>query len=254
MAMLVAAYAAGGTPSLVTVLPSNDELWSLNGVAFVVPVVPPDCPAALEYALRLRYDTLISGTCPQCGAVPSVRTLPVTLPPDAPLVFSAIFRHKMSCPGRDDRVLDLWRAHRLEVEQLSDDEHFEAVQRGTRKRLAWLKERENTAMMTSEKSRHLADDLLEKLLNPAQTCPHLQVDPTQQWNSLIAEGHWRCESCLAYFAASDAAKRGYLGFPEEFCCDICRRFAPNTLMPLVIRIDIFVMTGAMCARCRPQYT
>lgn len=256
MARLSAAYAAGGTPKFVRLLPTGDELWGLNEVALVVPGVPPDCPPALEYALRLRRDTLISGTCPRCGAVPTIQPPPHGFEgSDDVGIFGALFHHKVSCPGLDKTTERLLGAHRAALSERTAEEQFEVAQHATRERLAWMKDRPATDHLTSDHSLAFGGELLERLLTAASTCANLAADPVQQWNVLIAEGYWRCEVCLAYrFSEIKSGQGQDLGFPEEFCCDVCRRFAPNTLQPLVLRMDIFVMTGAMCGRCRPDFT
>lgn len=73
-AAMARAYASGEVPKLDSVSPDGlNETWTLGNVLFLLPVVPPDAPPELEYALRLRRDASLSGTCDECGAAFNVK-------------------------------------------------------------------------------------------------------------------------------------------------------------------------------------
>lgn len=249
---LSAAYAKGEAPTFERLLPGGtDELWRLADVALVLPVVPVDASAELEYCLRLRRDTLISGTCPDCGAVPSIEES--GLPTEVPLG-AAVFHHRFSCAANDKRSLQLLREHRAQAAGKDLEARLSAASRRTRIVIEGIEA--NGTPMEHSASAELALGLLDERIdrNSARICPHLDEDPAQPWSCLIATGEWKCDQCWAYHRVALANGSAQLDPVEELTCDLCRRFAPTSLEPLVLRINHWVMYGGACGRCRKQYS
>ncbi|HEU0132571.1 MAG TPA: hypothetical protein VFQ85_16420 [Mycobacteriales bacterium] len=251
-AKLVAAYASGARPKFVNVLPDGmNELWQLTDLALVIPLVPPDAPADLEYALRLRRDAMIGGRCDGCGAVPSLTQGPDL--GDVP-VATALFNHRKTCPAADENTLVAYERYQKATADLTPNERMDAANARTRRQVAeFVGDRAVRAASTLEP---VAVDLLDRLLPDEQAvplCDHLAVDPVQTWHCIVAEGRWMCTECWARRGEEVAAGRFRLQGAEEFTCDLCRRYTPSTLGPLLLRVDTFMMHGAACGRCLAQY-
>ena len=251
-AALAAAYSSGLRPRFVNVLPGGwDEAWAIGDLMLVIPVVPANAPAALQYALRLRRECMIEGRCPNCDAVPAVDTL--GQPEGIPLA-AAAFNHKSRCPARDSNVAKLRSAYFEKMHGSDTDELLESANAVARARISDLGSTGGVPMLAPE-SESIALKFLDSLTPPQNaqpSCDHLVVDPFQTWNVLIADGRWRCDQCNAYFHQS--VQEGFnLGELEEFTCDVCRRYTPMTLGPMVLRVGIFVMTGGVCGRCAARY-
>ncbi len=247
-------YASGATPRFLTVLPGGwDEAWAVGEMMMIVPVVPPNAPADLQFALRLRRDAMIEGRCPSCDAFPDVDH---ATPGDeeTPPLGAIGFRHKRRCPARDENVSNLREVYRDSLHSMTEEERLEAANGVVRHRMAELKESVGVQMAAPE-AESAAMRILDSLSppqNPRQPCGHLIADPYQTWNVLIAEGGWRCDQCWAYL--SEAVKSGVRLDPvEDFTCDLCRRYTPKTIGPMVLRVDTFVMRGGVCSSCSERY-
>lgn len=219
--------------------------------AIVMPVVPADAPPQLEYALRLRRDTMMSGSCERCGATPDVRPIEAGL--DVPTVAS-FFPHKINCPAEDRNAGQMFREYWEWKGNQSLDDAFEATQAKTRERIAPLKA--NGTQMVGAEAEQVAQAIAEKLLpehGPVATCGHLQADPMQIWNVQIAEGVWRCDECAMRHFERLQREGLWLGPIEEFTCDLCRRYISSELTPVVLRVDNLILRGGICTRCAGQY-
>src|SRR5688500_15351017 len=98
-AAYAAAWSAGNKPKFVSLLPgSADEAWAIGSCLFVAPIVDPSAPPELQYALHLRREALLTGVCPDCGAVPDVMNLGEH---GGLQVTAALFPHRLNCPGSD---------------------------------------------------------------------------------------------------------------------------------------------------------
>jgi hypothetical protein len=80
----------------------------------------------------------------------------------------------------------------------------------------------------------------------APRCTHLQRRPVQPSHLVAWSGVWRCSPCLREFTD---ATRGTLDPIEEFTCDRCRRYAPSSIEPAVIRQDFWVVVAGLCGPC-----
>ncbi|MGH1561448.1 hypothetical protein [Mumia sp. DW29H23] len=229
-----------------------DEIWKLADVALVVPVVPPGAPPELEYALRLRRDTIIGGACPSCGAVLNVEALEV----DGQLIptGAALFRHRPTCPANDRDAKRQLQAFLSAQTASSIETLYDAANKQTRELVEpWTR---HASKITSEDGVALTFQILDRLMprNDGKLCPHLQEAPMQTWSCTIAEGVWRCEQCLAYHQQELLAHGSQLGTLEEHTCDLCRRYAPSSLVPLVLRVNHCVMYGGACSRCMERHS
>ncbi len=222
-----------------------NEMWAVGQVLMMIPVVPHDCSPQLEFALRLRREAMLSGKCEKCGAVPAVE--PAVIEMDPPLSQS-VFNHKVTCPGRDEAVGPLLRNYRASKAQQTERDRFEGAQKATRSVIAPLKG--HGLEISNSSGEDLARALLDRLLSNGARCDHLAAEPYQTWNTFIAVGDWRCNECYTYF---ERKLPGSLAPMEDYTCDLCRRFAPTSLSPLVFRLDFFVMRGAACSRCFDTY-
>lgn len=250
-AMLVSAYQSGERPVFDSVLPGGrDEVWKLANLAVVMPAIPADAPPQLEFALRVRRETMTAGTCPQCGAVPDFESA-VDFG-DIPTL-AAMFKHRVTCPGNDSSAKKMLDAYWEGRASKGLEQRVDEVTVQTRERVAAL--REHGTEMSTQDGQLLAKSILDGLLpgvGKGTVCAHIAEDPVRIWNCLIAVGAWKCDECWAYFGQE--IQEGFtLGDLEERTCDLCHRYAPRTMQPLMLRIDHFVMAGGACARCRARY-
>ena len=179
------------------VLPGGtQELWKLAGVALVMPVIPAGAPSDLEYALRLRRDTITSGTCPSCGATLSVEAIEVENP-GIPMG-TALFKHRQTCPGHGEHARKLLKAYLKRQSASTIEELYDAANKQTRERIEPWKE--GGYEISTPDGEALSLEILERLMprNEGRICPHLREYPMQVWTCLIAEGLWRCDQCWAY--------------------------------------------------------
>lgn len=242
------AYSGAARPRLVQAVDGLNEVWAVGDILMVVPVVPNDCSADLEYALRLRRDALLTGKCEKCDAVPKLIAADKISDPPA---VTAQFTHRITCPARDETVAPRLAEYRRSKRMKSFEESFGDAQQATRDSIKTLKSQ--ATPIQSEEGETLGVALLERLIGDTpSTCSHLRIEPLQTWYTLIADGAWKCAECWAYFGR-DIQEGFTLGFVEEQTCDLCRRYSPSGLNPLVIRIDIHVMTGGACRRCFSKY-
>jgi hypothetical protein len=247
-ASLARAYETTVPPKRIGLSPDGmEEMWVVGDVLMMIPVVPHDCAPLLEFALRLRREAMLSGKCEKCGAVPELQLAMLTT--DPPLS-RLVFNHKVTCPGRDAAVRPLLEKYRISKATQTDEDRFKGAQKATRSVIAPLKDTASALEIRGPSGEDLANELLDRLLTNGARCGHLGADPYQTWNTFIAVGDWRCNECFLYFAQN---LPGSLTPMEEHTCDLCRRFAPTTLSPLVMRIDFFVMRGAACSRCFDTY-
>ena len=227
----------------------------LGKVAFIIALVPSDCSAELALALRTSRETVLTGKCPTCGAVPSFDTdHGERSVADVP-VMDAVFQHRFTCPARRESVEALAAEYREQRSGRTEADRFERAQVATRASQRQIKA--VAVPVDPDVAPDVAHRLLGRLLAPSggrvQRCEHLVADRYQTWNALIAEGVWRCDQCAASFADTVKAAGLYMGATEEFTCDLCRRYSPRSLSPLVVLQDIFVMTGAVCKKCFDRY-
>jgi hypothetical protein len=255
-ASLARAYAAGGRPEFITVMPDGlNEVWQLAGVALVMPVVPPQAPAGLQYALRLRRDTLTSGTCPNCGATPEVA--PHDPVGDMP-AGTALFNHAPRCSANDDRVMRQMKTYLEAREAQQPDEAVESANKQTRERIAPWK---GSGVINTPRGEERALEILAQelyLRGAVNTCSHLALDPAQTWICLIGEGVWRCEQCYEYrgsevLEALRTGQSGPLNWVDDHTCDLCGKIFVHGLHPLVLRINQYVMHGAYCSSCAEEH-
>jgi hypothetical protein len=115
-AALADAYANGDEPKFVSVADNGDELWSMGGAMFVLPAVPAGAPPELEYALRVRRDAVLSGTCEECNA--SLDAGPFGQLEGVEAV-AAIIPHRRNCPASDGNLLPQLRRFRENRESTS---------------------------------------------------------------------------------------------------------------------------------------
>lgn len=252
-ALMARAYASGKTPKLLSVVPNgSDEIWVLDEVAFLVPVVPPDAPPLLEYALRLRREALLSGVCDQCGATHG-RIEPIDEAYSSK-INSAFFIHRSNCPATDEYILPLLDKYKKEhSSMLARDQIASASRKIKEKIVASLGNRfnNNVSSETEEKTKDLLDQRLST--SPMKVCGHLGSRPAQTWNLFLWNEMWRCDECDLRFSESIRTGAFSLNPIEDNSCDFCHRYAPMTLMPSVMRVGIYIMRGAMCRRCAREW-
>lgn len=96
-----------------------------------------------------------------------------------------------------------------------------------------------------------AAEMLDRHLTPtAPRCAHIAARPVQPTFLFAWEGHARCRSCVQAFALTQLAAGATLGDAEEGTCDRCREHVgADQLTTLVIRIDLWVLQGALCPPC-----
>lgn len=251
-AVIARAYASGKTPKLLSVSPSgHDELWALDEVVFVVPTVPADAPPLLEYAIRLRREATLTGECDQCGA--SFSVAPMEELDDAALSGGG-FAHRGNCPATDENIAPLLEKHYRSHENVRVRDEIKSVKRKTKEKVVASIPNRIDLEVTKE-VRSKANRLLDKRLATSviKTCGHLKAVQLQTWNLFLWDDTWRCDECNLRFLESLWRGAFRLSLLEEYSCDFCRRYAPTSLTPVVMRIDIFVIQGAMCRRCGPEW-
>lgn len=245
-AQLARAYAAGEQPKLVAVMPAGrDEAWMLGGVLFLLPVVPNDAPPELEYALRLRRDASLTGTCENCGASFGIRE---GFPLEGSLrAMQAVVPHRGNCPAADGNVAPLHGAYYKSKDEMTWSENIDAASRRTKEKLEEALKNAVTVEQTYE-AEEWAKGVLDKNLKLGKRCAHLGAQPAQTWNVLLDDGTFKCDECWAYLEREIVSGRFRLPLIDEFTCDKCRRYS-SSLSPLVLRISNFVLRGGICRRC-----
>lgn len=99
------------------------------------------------------------------------------------------------------------------------------------------------------------NELLDTHCRPdTPRCRHLTARPVQVWMMALPYPRWRCRPCMAEFGQTQRARQlatGHnLGHTEEHTCDRCRRYLPGQrLTPAVLRQDLWVLIGSLCADC-----
>lgn len=92
-----------------------------------------------------------------------------------------------------------------------------------------------------------AHQLLDQLTAPpVRRCSHLVARPVQPWHAYAWEKLWRCSDCLVVHGSFGVPA---LGEAEEFTCDVCRRHRPHELLPVIIRMGIWVIYLGVCDDC-----
>ncbi len=102
-----------------------------------------------------------------------------------------------------------------------------------------------------------ASELTDRFFRPeVERCSHLKARPGQPWHLVFWEGMWRCNRCAAESAVSQLASGFTLGDPEERTCDRCRTVcdSADSMVPLVIRQDLWVITLVVCEACQTDPT
>lgn len=82
----------------------------------------------------------------------------------------------------------------------------------------------------------------------ASRCPHLSARPIQPSLLILPFPAWHCRPCAAAAGAQLRGAAG-LGHLEEWTCDRCRRYTPSSLTPILVRQDLWLVVGSLCARC-----
>ncbi|MEU3568326.1 hypothetical protein AB0E96_07835 [Kitasatospora sp. NPDC036755] len=244
-AQMAGVYAQGTEPRLLSVLPTGrDEMWAVGNAMFIIPVVPPDAPPLLEYALRLRREATFTGKCGECNATFGIGAFGNL----EEISFSAAkFPHRRNCPAADDNVLPNLQQHYDDLSRRTIGETLNAINSSTRKK---VEERVvNRVDVKGRKFEAWARSILDKRLTAeAPRCGHLETLAAQTWNLLIGDTEWRCDQCYAYLRQSALDGKFKLGDEEEFTCDYCRN-PTDRFEPIAIRINHFFMTGAVCPTC-----
>jgi hypothetical protein len=245
-AAMARAYASGKRPQFLRVAPTGtDEMWRLGDVLFVMPTVPADAPPLLEYALRLRREAMLTGTCDQCGA--SFDGEIYSVGSDA-AVSDSFFRHRDNCPATDEYILPLMEQHQKARESATFDVEVRRVMDDIKTRVQGTLPNHIDVEVTDD-VKDKANRLLDQRLTGASSCDHLKSYPMQPWNLLLWDDTWRCKECFARFGESIKQGAFRLDPVEDHSCDFCHRYCPSTWTPLVMRVDIFLMQGVICRRC-----
>jgi hypothetical protein len=251
-AFMARAYASGKMPKLLSVDPSGtDEVWALDEVAFVLPAVPPDASPLLEYALRLRREATLAGSCDQCGATFRVEAIDEE---NNTSVGAGIFPHRSNCPAADEYIAPLLEAYSEQHAVNTARNAFTSASRRTKEYLLSTLQNRIDVKLTSKiesKANKLLNEKLEATAGKA--CGHLRGRPAQTWNLCLWDDTWRCNECALRFSESVRLGAFRLDPIEDHSCDYCRRYCPNTLSPMVMRVGIHVMHGAMCRRCAREW-
>lgn len=219
-------------------------MWMLGNVAFVLPVIPPDASPELEYALRLRRETSLTGKCDQCGA--AVGWKPgVAL--DGTTIAEAYIPHRRNCPAHDMNTEPLLRSY---YEEQDNKPFGKALSDASARTKEKLEKRllDPVLIKGNETEESWAEGLLDGLLEKRDQCEHLKTRPAQTWNILLGTTKFQCDECWAYFQASIANGTFRMSTVEEHTCDRCRRYVAS-LSPLVVRISNFVLHGGLCVKC-----
>lgn len=224
-AALAKAYATGRTPTFVSQAPNGrDELWAIDDFAFVVPVVPEDAPLPLQYALRLRRDALLTGSCEDCGAAVGV---------DWTHNFSAVpflgapINHRGNCAGADHNAGPKLQKYYRQVGEEALESAFADASRRTREQVSLALQ--DGIKIENQNFRKWAEGLLDDRLESqlVSRCPHLVGEPFQTWHLLLGDDLWRCDRCEAILNHTIAQGDFRLPLIEDNSCDRCRRFSPN---------------------------
>lgn len=243
-AALADAYAKGVEAKFISVADNGDELWRMGSAMFVLPAVPAGAPPELEYALRVRRDAVLSGTCDECGA--SLDADPFGRLEGVEAV-AAIIAHRRNCPASDENLLPQIRRFREQRESASADDIYAAASKATRLR---VEAKAPTRRMIRNRAfemwgRRLLD---QKLAESTGKCGHLHVDPAQTWNILLGDTRWTCNQCWEYQGQEIIRGNSPITTQEDFTCDHCRN-VKNELEPLILRIGTFVLHGGLCRTC-----
>jgi len=247
-AAMARAYANGEVPKLESVSPDGmNEIWTLDGVLFLLPAIPPDAPPEFEYALRLRRDASLSGQCDVCGAAFNVQ--PVDGFEDSN-VSSSVFPHRGNCLAADGNIYPLMSAYYEKRNKTGRKETLAAASRRTKEKvLAAVPDRDRVDILVTESIRErFLGYLDEKIATAKGRCPHLQSNPAQTWHIAMWDDTWRCDECTVRFAMANR-QRPLLSPIEEHSCDYCRRYSPTYLQQTLTRVSTFLLYGAACRRC-----
>ena len=250
-AKLAEAYSRGDKPTFVSVMPhGTDEAWKLADIMLVVPVVPPDASPELEYALRLRRDALTGGICESCGATFAIDLHEES--DDSLPMAGLVFPHKVVCPASDANAEKLMSKYRADHADTTLVQGMAVASKAAGDRIKEAVAPFGTPM--DAKFTSMAETILDRLMPSDKVCSHLMSNPAQVWNTFIADGNWKCDQCWAYQVDRIRKTGPVLDSVEEFTCDLCRRYSPTSIEPLLIRNGPFVMNGGTCRRCRELYS
>ncbi|WP_162257948.1 hypothetical protein [Kitasatospora sp. Root187] len=222
-------------------------MWAIGNAAFLIPAIPPNCPALLEYALRVRREATLTGKCEECSATAGSWTFAGA----SDNVSHSEIRHRGNCPATDQNIgPQLAEHYDNERRKGLEDALVEASAKTRAKVESQVAEKE---VITNPTYETWANDFLDKTLNPRthEICGHLLANPAQTWHLNTGDRKWRCDQCIPYFV--DAVKSGtiQLSAVEEFTCDHCRR-QELTLEPMVLRIGNYVIYGGLCRKCASE--
>jgi hypothetical protein len=249
-AAMARAYASGEVPKLDSVSPDGmNEIWTLGSVLFLLPVIPPDAPPDVEYALRLRRDASLSGQCDVCGAAFDVQHVEDF---EDSSLSAGIFPHRGNCLAADENIYPLVNAYYEKRNKASNEEALaEASRRTKEKALAALPNRVDISATGNMRERFLGY-LDEKIATAKGRCPHLESAPAQTWHIFMWDDTWRCDECIVRFAI-DYRQRPFLSLIEDHSCDYCGRYSPTYLQQTLSRVGNFLLYGAACRRCAREF-
>ena len=81
-------------------------------------------------------------------------------------------------------------------------------------------------------------------------CCHLARTPVQPWIMALPFIGWKCGPCMVNFSRGQSRSKSSFSIIEEFSCDRCRRYLPpGSLVPALLRQDIFTVICNICAKC-----
>lgn len=248
-AALAGIYSQGKEPRLVSVSDSgHDEAWAIGDALFIVPAIPPDAPALLEYALRVRREATFTGQCSVCGASVGILTFGNTS--DTPLSHSSI-PHRNNCPALDENLAPQLAQHYRDRSSQTLEQQLQSATKQTRLKAEAATPAGNRIPITNSAFEKWAASFIDARLNDSPTCGHLKANIAQTWNMSTADRSWRCNECFTYYQESVRKGEVPLSYQEEHTCDRCRRFAPP-LEPMLVRVDNFFIVGALCSACSTE--
>lgn len=249
-AAMARAYASGETPKLDSVSPDGmNEIWTIGGVLFLLPVIPEDAPPEVEYALLLRREASFTGQCDMCGAAFDVEFVE-DLEPGS--LSAGVFRHRANCLAADNNIIPLVNAYYERRNEASLNEALAAASRRTQEKvLNRIPDRVDISPTGKLRERFIGY-LDEKIATAKGRCPHLISDPLQTWHIMMWDDNWRCDEC-AFVFSREYRRRPFLDPIEDQSCDYCRRYSPTFLQQTISKVGTFLLYGAACRRCAQEF-
>jgi hypothetical protein len=250
-AAMARAYASGEAPRLDSVSPDGmNEIWMLGGALFLLPVVPANAPAEVEYALRLRRDASLTGRCDMCDAAFDVEPVEDF---ETGSLSAGIFPHRGNCLAADENIFPLISSFYEKQRKTSRIEAFDAASKRTKEKALENLPNRIDIPATGKMKERFTGYLDQKLATAKGRCPHLESNPVQTWNIMMWDNTWRCDECALRFSV-EYRQRPFLDPIEDHSCDYCRRYSPRFLQPTVSRVGTFLLYGAACRRCTQEFS